>query len=82
MEKGPVMLIRCEGDLGHVLRCMRREKGLNQTELGRRPGLRQKTISDAETGHSISTHTLFLILSALHLDVRVLEREDPEPEGF
>lgn len=78
------MVIRNEEDLGHILREWRRRRGMNQTELGIRAGLRQKTVSDAELGNPISTRTLFAVLAALGLELNIGERaaRDIEPEAF
>lgn len=52
--------------LGVLLRDLRKQKGLTQTELGRKVGLDQKKVSLMENGNpNIRVDSLFRLLSAL-----------------
>ncbi len=52
--------------LGLLLRDLRKQKGLTQTELGRKVGLDQKKVSLMENGNpNMRVDSLFRLLSAL-----------------
>lgn len=52
--------------LGVLLRDLRKQKGLTQTELGRKVGLDQKKVSLMENGNpNMRVDSLFRLLSAL-----------------
>jgi HTH-type transcriptional regulator/antitoxin HipB len=69
------MLIQSPKHLAlHVVN-QRKKLKLTQTEAGQRVGLKQKTISGFENRPEGSTlETLFLILSAVNLDIQVLPK--------
>ena len=59
-------LLVSPGDLGVLLRDMRRQQGLTQAELGKRVGLDQKRVSLLENGNpNCRLDSLFRLLSAL-----------------
>lgn len=61
-------VIRSPKQLGAVIRRARQSKGLTQTQVARRAGMRQATISEIENGRSgISQDSLFALLAALDL---------------
>jgi HTH-type transcriptional regulator/antitoxin HipB len=63
---GMQMLIVSSGDMGAVLRDMRKQQGLTQAELGKKVGLDQKKVSLLENGNSnCRIDSLFRLLSAL-----------------
>ena len=70
------MSIRNEAALGHALRQHRLTKDLNQTELGQKARLRQKTVSDLEQGRGGTLASLFALLTAMGLEITVVPRED------
>ena len=68
-------LARSSSQLGAIIQRQRRQFGLTQTQLAKRAGLRQDTISLAETGGSnVRLNTLLSILGALDLELRVADR--------
>lgn len=68
-------LARSSSQLGAIIQRQRRQLGLTQTQLAKRTGLRQDTISLAETGGSdVRLNTLLAILGALDLELRVADR--------
>jgi HTH-type transcriptional regulator/antitoxin HipB len=74
------MAIRSEENLGHALRRHRLAKGLNQTELGQKAHLRQRTVSDIEQGKGGTLASLSALLTAMGLEVTVAAREDRDIE--
>jgi HTH-type transcriptional regulator/antitoxin HipB len=75
-------LVTGAGQVGPVLRGVRRELGLSQAQVGQRVGLPQKEISKMETGSArVSLERLFLFLSALQLEIVIRHRESgPDPK--
>jgi len=68
-------LARTPKQIGSLIRRARRKRGWNQTELGRRAGLRQETVSLIETGNPATRlDTILSILAALELDFRMAAR--------
>lgn len=69
-------LARSPKQIGSIIRRARKKRGLSQTELSERTGLRQGTISLIETGNPAARiETLLAILAALDLDFRISTRE-------
>lgn len=69
-------LARSPKQIGNIIRRARKKRGLSQTELSERTGLRQGTISLIETGNPAARiETLLAILAALDLDFRIGARE-------
>lgn len=60
---------------GSALRRFRRQRGLTQTELAERAGLRQATVSQVEAGSDgVRIATVFSLLAALDLEILVQPR--------
>lgn len=73
-------LARTPKQLGAVLKRQRRLANLTQTELGRRVGLRQATISEIESGQGATRiATICALLAALDLDLTVAPRSKSSP---
>lgn len=69
-------LARSPKQIGSIIRRVRKKRGLSQTELSERTGLRQGTISLIETGNPAARiETLLTVLAALDLDFRIGARE-------
>jgi HTH-type transcriptional regulator/antitoxin HipB len=61
--------------IGAIIRRARRKAGLTQTELGKRIGLRQATISKLEKGEpATQLNTLLDALTALGLEITIDKR--------
>jgi len=68
-------LARDSRQIGNSIRLARKRKGWSQGELAQRTGLRQGTISMAETGSAeIKIQTLLAILSTLDLEMHISPR--------
>lgn len=67
-------LVRETRQLGNFIRRVRRVKGLSQSELGQRTGLRQASISTIEAGRASKLEPVLSILSALELELHVVPR--------
>lgn len=66
---------RTAKQIGAIIRRARRNAGLTQTELGKRIGLRQATISKLEKGEpATQLITLLDALTALGLEIIIDER--------
>ncbi len=66
---------RTAKQIGAIIRRARRKAGLTQTELGKRIGLRQATISKLEAGQpATQLNTLLDALTALGLEITIDER--------
>lgn len=73
-------LARSPKQIGSIIRRARKKRGLSQTDLSERTGLRQGTISLIETGNPAARiETLLAILAALDLDFRIGAREAGTP---
>ncbi len=69
------MLIHNPKELALMVACQRKKLALSQEEVAKRVGLKQKTISAFENNlTNIKLSTLFLILSALNLDLEILQK--------
>lgn len=71
-------LARTPKQLGAVIQRQRRTRGLTQTELGERAGLRQATISQIERGENARLESLLAVLAALNLELTVRPRSRVE----
>lgn len=61
--------------LGNIVARTRKQRGWNQTQLGDKAGLQQKTISLIETGNPAARmDTLLSVLAALDLEIRIAPR--------
>ncbi len=68
-------LARTPKQIGTLIRRTRKKRGLSQTELGDRAGLRQETISLIESGNPATRiDTLLIVLAALDLEIHVTAR--------
>jgi len=66
---------RTAKQLGAIIRRARRNAGLTQTELGKRIGMRQATISKLENGEpATQINTLLDALTALELEITIDKR--------
>jgi len=76
-------IVRNEKQLGAILRRMRKQEGLSQSELGERTDLRQATISKLEAGSpTAQIRTVMEILSALKLELVVRPRSQSDDLGI
>ncbi|MCB9776507.1 MAG: helix-turn-helix transcriptional regulator [Nitrospiraceae bacterium] len=68
-------LARNPKQIGNLIRRARKQRGLSQTQLGEKTGLRQATISLIETGNPAATlETILTVLSVLDLELRIAPR--------
>ena len=68
-------LARNPKQIGNLIRRARKQRGLSQTQLGEKTGLRQATISLIETGNPAATlETILTVLSVLDLELRITPR--------
>ncbi len=68
-------LARSPEQIGNAIRRARKKRGMSQSDLGEKAGLRQETISLIETGNpAAKLETILAVLSALDLELRVNER--------
>lgn len=71
----PQHIARNEKQLGAILRRIRKQAGLTQSELGKNIHLRQGTVSRLEAGApAVQLHTLMEALAALDLELVVRSR--------
>ncbi len=72
------MYIRSPKELALLVMNQRKKLKLSQAEVGKLVGLKQQTISDFEIKpESTKLSTLFYILSAVNLDIKLLAKDDP-----
>jgi len=68
-------LARTPGQIGNVVRRIRKGQRLTQAQLGEKAGLRQETISLIETGNPATRlATILAVLAALDLEFRIAKR--------
>jgi HTH-type transcriptional regulator/antitoxin HipB len=68
-------LARSPEQLGNAIRRVRKKRGMSQSELGEKAGLRQETISLIENGNPAAKfETILAVLSALDLEIMIHER--------
>jgi len=68
-------LARSPEQLGNTIRRARKKRGMSQSELGERAGLRQETISLIENGNpAAKLETILAVLSALDLELHIRSR--------
>lgn len=73
-------VIRTTGQLGPVLRSLRKARGWSQAQLGRRVGLSQERISAIESRpERIPVNQLLTVLMALDAEFMVSTREPRAP---
>lgn len=72
------MLIRSPKELALLVVSQRKKQKLSQADVGKLAGLKQQTISDFENKpENTLINTLFHILSAVNLDIRVSAKDEP-----
>lgn len=68
-------LARTPKQIGNLVRRTRKRRGMSQSELGEKAGLRQETISLIETGNpATKLETILAVLAALDLEFRITPR--------
>ena len=68
-------LIHSPKQLGNAIRNARKKLGMSQSELGKKAGRRQETISLLENGNSAAKlETVLTVLSALNLEIQIHPR--------
>lgn len=68
-------LARTPGQIGNLVRRIRKGQRLTQAKLGEKAGLRQETISLIETGNPATRlDTILAVLAALDLEFRIAKR--------
>ncbi len=68
-------LARSPEQLGNSIRRARKKRGMSQSELGKKAGLRQETISLIENGNpAAKLETILAVLSALNLELQIHPR--------
>jgi HTH-type transcriptional regulator / antitoxin HipB len=68
-------LARSPDQIGNSIRRARKKRGLSQSELGTKAGLRQETISLIENGNpAAKLETILSVLSALELEFQITSR--------
>ena len=76
-------LARSPEQLGNAIRRARKKRGMSQSELGEKAGLRQETISLIENGNpAAKLETILAVLSALDLELEVAERKRAFSSAF
>jgi len=72
-------LARTPKQIGNLVRRIRKKRGLSQSQLGEKAGLRQETISLIETGNPpTKLETILAVLAALDLEFRIVTRSKGE----
>ena len=65
-------IARTPKQLGNIIHRARKQRGMTQTELANRTGLRQALISEIETGNNgTKMSTIYTLLAALDLELMV-----------
>ncbi|WP_108523041.1 helix-turn-helix transcriptional regulator [Bradyrhizobium algeriense] len=68
-------LARTPNQIGNLIRRTRKKRGLSQSQVGARAGLRQETISLIETGNpAAKLETILAVLATLDLEFRIVPR--------
>lgn len=68
-------LARSPEQLGNAIRRARKKRGMSQSELGEKAGLRQETISLIENGNSAAKlETILAVLAVLNLELQIHSR--------
>ncbi|HOO82408.1 MAG TPA: helix-turn-helix domain-containing protein [Alphaproteobacteria bacterium] len=75
-------LARSPEQIGNIIRRVRKKRGMSQSALGEKTGLRQATISQIEKGHpAAKLETILAVLSALGLEFQINGRTSFDPFG-
>ncbi|PXX08224.1 Xre family transcriptional regulator [Nitrosomonas ureae] len=68
-------LARSPKQIGNTIRRARKKRGMSQSELGEKAGLRQETISLIENGNpATKLETILAVLSVLELEFQISSR--------
>lgn len=68
-------LARSPEQIGNTIRRARKKRGMSQSELGEKSGLRQETISLIENGNpAAKLETILAVLAVLDLELRIRAR--------
>jgi|GEM_PF-284708 len=68
-------LARSPEQIGNTIRRARKKRGMSQSELGEKAGLRQETISLIENGNpAAKLETILAVLSVLNLEFQIHSR--------
>lgn len=71
------MLIRSPKELALLVTNERKKRKLTQADVGKKVGLKQQTVSDFELNpEGTKLNTLFHILSAVNLDIKILAKDE------
>lgn len=69
-------LARNPTQIGNIIRRIRKQKGWSQSDLGKKAGVRQETVSVIENGSpTAKLETILALLAALDLEFQVSEKE-------
>lgn len=68
------VIVRSGEQVGDAINRIRKIQGLSQSELAKKAGITQATVSRIEKGTSAEIGTIFLIFSALNIDLQVIPR--------
>ena len=75
-----MQLARTPQQIGNLIQRTRRNRGMSQSDLGNRTGLRQSTISLIEQGNAATKlGTMLKVLAALDLEFRITSRSKTGP---
>lgn len=75
-------LVRDLLQLGSIVRRVRKKRGLSQSELGAKAGVRQTTISLMENGKVAKIETVLVVLAALDLELQIAPRSHARGENI
>ena len=76
-------LARSPEQIGNSIRRTRKKCGMSQSELGKKTGLRQGTISLIEKGNpATKLETILIVLSALNLELEISQRKSAFDSSF
>ena len=69
------IVVRSDDQLANAIKRLRKMQGLSQAELAKKAGVTQPTVSRIEQGSKAAeVGTIFLLLSALNIDLQVIPR--------
>ena len=78
-----MQLARNPKQIGNALRRERKKRGLSQSDLGTKSGLRQETISLIETGNpATKIETILTVLAVLDLEFQIAPRSKLSPRDI
>ena len=78
-----MQLARTPQQIGNLIQRTRKNRGMSQSDLGNRTGLRQSTISLIEQGNAATKlGTVLKVLAALDLEFRITPRSKTDPANI